>query len=80
MHNSGYSFFNLSYGFWGVLIKTDLVIYVNEFYLDNLKKVSAIAGEETVYDFKAFKDLLKYDKFFPPKYFCHIMLRSYESK
>lgn len=33
----------------------DLVIYVNEFYLDNLKKVSAIAGEETVYDFESFQ-------------------------
>lgn len=42
----------------------DLVIYVNEFYLDNLKKVSAIAGEETVYDFESFQRLLKYDKIF----------------
>ena len=40
----------------------DLVIYVNEFYLDNLKKVSAIAGEETVYDFESLQKLLKYYK------------------
>ena len=42
----------------------DLVIYVNEFYLDNLKNVSAIAGEETVYDFESFQKLLKYYKIF----------------
>lgn len=40
----------------------DLVIYVNEFYLDNLNKVSAIAGEETVYDFESLQQLLKYYK------------------
>lgn len=43
----------------------DLVIYVNEFYLDNLKKVSAyIAGEETVYDFESFQRLWSMIKFF----------------
>lgn len=42
----------------------DLVTYVNEFYLDNLKNVSAIAGEETVYDFESFQNLLKYYKIF----------------
>lgn len=40
----------------------DLVIYVNEFYLDNLNKVSAISGEETVYDFESLQQLLKYYK------------------
>lgn len=65
MHNSGYSFL-ICQGVWVLRCfdkDVDLVIYVNEFYLDNLKKVSAIAGEETVYDLKAFKDS-EYDKIF----------------